>query len=233
MKKILPILFLLLLLCGCVVRPASQNTADVSDSVTPEAFLSLVMDLGVAEVTVQPGDDWGVEYKLPAAPEITQDNDTLRIRDLTEHRNFSLGEKDYYVRVTVPEGIDLQHVELRSGVGDLKLQNLNVAEGVIELGVGEVELEHMAVSTLSIETGTGDIALEDVDVTVMSAESGTGSIELDLIGAPEDYSLDLSTGVGSVEVADRDQGTKHFTQGGEKTVKAMTGVGDIDVEFQG
>ena len=207
MKKILPILFLLLLLCGCVIRPV-QKTDLVSDSVTPERFSKLVIEADVADVTIRYGDGWRVDYAMPVAPEITQADGALTILDKTKNR-IDIHNASPEIRVTVPQGTELESAEIKVDVGSLKAEKLAVAALTVKTNVGEADLKDLVTTGVSVETDVGNVELERVTADTISVSVDTGDIELDLPGSPEDYSMELASDVGNVEVDGRDQGTKY------------------------
>lgn len=228
MKKIFPILLALLLLCGCALLP-KQKTELVTDSATPEAFSSLVIVADVADVTLQYGADWRVDYALPVQPEITLEGGTLTIQDMS--REVSIQNASPAIRVTVPQGTQLESAQITVDVGSVKAEALKITALAVKTAVGEVDLEDLVTTGVSAETDVGNVELERVTADSITVTTDTGDIELELPGAETDYTLELASGVGDVEVGGRDQGTKYSAPGGAKTVTATADVGEIEVEF--
>lgn len=230
MKRIFPLLLALSLLCGCALLPA-QKTELVTDSVTPEAFSKLVIGADVADVTMQYGADWRVDYALPTAPELTLEDGTLTILDKNKER--SIQNASPYIRVTLPQGTQLESAQITVDVGNVKAERLAIAALAVKINVGEADLEDLVTTGVSVETDVGNVELERVTADSITVSADTGDIDLDLPGSEADYTMELTADVGSVEVGGRDQGTKHSAPGGAKTVTAATDVGEIEVEFGG
>ena len=125
--------------------------------------------------------------------------------------------------------------DLRSGSGDIELQQQSPAGDVkASTGSGSIRINGLS-GALIAKTGSGDIEANGALTGPANLQSGSGSIRLHL-GREARFSLDASTGSGSIRVAQtgsHDSDEKHhvFTSanGGGPTLKASTGSGDIEI----
>ena len=236
MKRILTLtLILCLLLSGCTIRITTNGqkyTKLTEGSKSPESFTSLVIEADWAEVTIAYGDGWRVDYALPVTPEISLENGTLTIRDLT--KNELTRNVTPFIRVTVPQLTELESVEIHLDMGIVQAKDLAITAALtVEIDFGDVELENMQPVRLAVEVNTGKVDLERFTAQNTSITVDTGDIEAELLGDAELYTLELKTDVGDVEVADRNQGNQYAAGTGERRFTARTDVGDIEVEFIG
>lgn len=232
MKKLFALtLALCLLLSGCVIQIDNQKTELVTGSETLDAFTRLEIKADVAEVYLSVGGDWHVQYNLPVTPEITLEDGTLRIRDLT--KSTLLFNVSPSIVLTVPEGTELEAASIAVDVGDVKIQALPIAALTVDVDTGDVDLREFTAQTISVSTDVGNVDLEQVSAGQADIQTDTGEIEAKLSGGENDYTLELKTDVGDVEVADRNQGNQYAAGTGERRFTARTDVGDIEVEFIG
>ena len=226
-------------LAGCGLRIDFKNrtveTAPkelVKGSYTPEGPEKLLIDADVANVTVQPGDGWAVEYALEQEPEITETGGVLTFRDSPKNTvNIGVNNTpEQHINVTVPAEIAL---ELELDVGDVTIGNLTFTDLSVETDVGDVKLENVTASgNLEAESDVGSVTLSKVTANSVTAISDVGDLDLNLTGPLADYALMVTTDVGDVTVDGMKQGNMYSSAGGIP-VFLKTDTGDIAVTFGG
>ncbi len=126
--------------------------------------------------------------------------------------------------------------ELHTGSGDIELQQAGAGDVKVSTGSGSIRVNGLSGGLLA-RTGSGDIEANGTLSGPANLQSGSGSIRLH-IGHDARYSLDASTGSGSIRFSQggqsHDAGEDHhhvFTSvnGGGPTLKASTGSGDIEI----
>lgn len=226
-------------LAGCGLRIDFKNrtmeTAPkelVKGSYTPEGPEKLLIDADVANVTVQPGDGWAVEYALEQEPEITEENGVLTFRDSPKNTvNIGVNNTpEQHINVTVPAEIAL---ELELDVGDVTIGNLTFTDLSVETDVGDVKLENVTASgNLEAESDVGNVTMSKATANSVTAISDVGDLDLNFTGSLADYALMVTTDTGDVTVDGMKQG-KMYSTGGSIPVFLKTDTGDITVTFGG
>lgn len=131
------------------------------------------------------------------------------------------------------DSLDVRRLTLEGGVGDIVCRRLNAAESCqISTGVGDIEILSGQLQTAEISGGVGDLDCAAALLGQCSIEGGVGDIDLTLTGAPGDYSIQVSNGLGDIEIDGED--VKNGVYGAPASPNALTiasGVGDIEIEF--
>ena len=201
--------------------------------------------------------------QVVANPPIEQSGNTISVGKHTDnYRNISI---DY--DITTPKGTDLSansgsgdiHVadlngpakintgsgsieasglsgrtNLQTGSGDIRAQLSSPSSVKAETGSGSIRLKGVA-GELYAQTGSGDIDAQGQPTSGWKLQTGSGSVTLDT--GSSKFSLDASTGSGSVHsdppITMHGSIEKHHItgdiNGGGPTVRVETGSGDIRI----
>lgn len=124
---------------------------------------------------------------------------------------------------------------LKAGAGDVTIQSLTATEScALEGGVGDTDIYGGVLAGLEISTGVGDVTCTGQLLGDCSVSGGVGDTELTVLGRRSDYRLSYSSGVGDVEINGADARRDAVDDSGAPhSLHLSTGVGDIDVDFQG
>ncbi len=132
----------------------------------PEGVSGLALELNNADVTIRQGDVFHIsaDYQRGSAPEATVENGVLRLRDEASAHigfGFSLGlsRKENTVTIELPEGA-LTALDIRTGVGDLSLEDVHLETLTIEMDIGDAALKGVSSESLSVQCDIGDFVLE-------------------------------------------------------------------------
>ena len=208
----------------------SASAKLVEGKYTPKDSASLVIDADVADITLQPGDAWAVEYALEKEPEITEENGILTFRDQSKnHVNIGIhNTPEQHITITVPAEIAL---ELEVDVGDVRIGNLAFTDLSVETDVGDVKMENVISSgSLDVECDVGNVTMSEVNGGSVTAASDVGDLNVNLTGPLTDYALMVDADVGDIVVDGLKQGKFYNTEGGIP-VFIKTDTGDINVSF--
>ena len=122
--------------------------------------------------------------------------------------------------------------DLHTGSGDIELREQAQAEVRAVTGSGSIKIEGLD-GKLTARTGSGDIEASGQVLDATHLQSGSGSIRLHP-GAEAHYTVDASTGSGSIRVAGESNSDHHHVSkvvnGGGPVIDARTGSGDIEVD---
>lgn len=220
-----------------------------------EAFDEIDVDASIANVTVAGGDD----YTLSISSDTTLGgyslkweikNGVLKIRDGGSAGHVEINNWDDFknifgvnatamdVIITIPEVAELNKLEVKTGLGDVFLSNLEMKQKLeAKTGLGDVECyEISAHDDVRLESGMGDVTLavtEPYSGTEFDLHSGMGTIEAQINGLEKDWDYEAKTGMGTVTLNGDSRGTKveHKSKGDYK-LDAETGMGDVNLYFQ-
>lgn len=188
-----------------------------------EPFTGLEIDLALAEVSILPGDSYGLSI-LGDGPAYScfVENGVLHLESESEHLSAgdlaSLNGQTF--EITLPAGAELAEVDLKMGAGSLYAEGFSCRELDAEVGMGELTLVNIqCTAEASLTAGMGELKAFDlvctgeteIDVEMGSVvltgslaghvdiECGMGSAELSLID-PGSYGYAVDCGMGSVEI---------------------------------
>lgn len=233
------------------------KTADESlthGTLTPDAFTKLELSAATADITVQRGDGWFVDYTLFEEPEITQKNGTLTVKGQERGTINFIGitldrERAPHITVTVPADAALDRILIATAAGDIRLSDVEADTVSVACATGDVRMKDVTAADLDIAANTGDVILEntvcaaeaeieastgDIRVTGgsfpagLECETNTGDVTLSLPAG--DYALELETDTGDVTVNGKNRGRKH-SSAGTIPVSAETNTGDVTVKI--
>ena len=235
------------------VTPGSDSNVHIIGHVHAAKWNSWI-DSGSPEQRVQ---------SIVANPPIEQAGNIITIGKHTNYRDVSI---DY--DITTPKGTDLSansgsgdihvadlngpakintgsgsidasglggRVELETGSGDIRAEMLTSTNVKAHTGSGTIRLRNVQ-GELIAGTGSGDITVQGQPTSPWKLETGSGSITLTTGSAH--YSLDASTGSGSVHsgpplTVHGSLDRHHIVgdiNGGGPTVRVQTGSGDVRIE---
>ncbi len=157
------------------------------------------------------------------------------------------------ITITVPEGFEAESFILNIGAGSVEVEAIRAMEGeftveagrlvinelsipnksTYDVGAGEMILKDVSLKDITMDSGVGSVVIEgdifgDNDITC-----GVGSIELDLNGDENDYSYDISSGIGNVEIDGRTYHSvdQRIDNGADNYLRLDCGIGHISVDF--
>lgn len=157
------------------------------------------------------------------------------------------------ITITVPEGFTAENFTLNIGAGSVEADSIKAAQGdftveagrlyvnevlvsdksAFNVGAGEMVLKDAVLKNTTMEAGVGSIVLEgeitgDNDITC-----GVGKIEMNLNGNEDDYSYDISAGIGDVDIngSSYHSKDKRIDNGTDNNLRLDCGIGNITVDF--
>ena len=221
---------------------------------TLDSFVSIDAEVSLANVTVTEGEDFTLSISSDStlggySLRWEVKNGVLKVRDAggghmditswEDFKNmFGVNASAMDVGITVPSGVRLTELKIKTGLGDVFLSQLDVEKKLeAETGLGDIECyEVEAWDEVDLETGMGDVTL-GVEVPYSGVEydlkTGMGTIEAQLNALEKDWDFEAKTGMGTVTLNGDSRGTKLERKGkGDYKLEAETGMGDINLYFQ-
>lgn len=196
-----------------------RGAAVVEKKEALEAFDSVSIETDAMEVNVIAGTGYELQYCCSErfAPDYEIKDGVLVI----EQSQKGKGWKPWN------EAMDRREMTLTVPV-DAVLNELTIASDV-----GEVELEGICFGKGKIESDVGEIWLEKCDFNYLQIDSDVGEVEAVLAGTESDYTMNLTSDIGEIEVNGSEVGNHYLTRGNtEKVVSITTDIGEIGVSFE-
>lgn len=213
-----------------VVLPAGQNIAldlytqngSVSLNADGEALPSLSLHSNNGSISVSG------TLTVAEGAAFQTDNGSVNVSGVSAAGDLTLRISNGSMRA---ENISADSLEARSSNGSLRLADIAAADSLTaKTAHGSVELfGNVTAKMLTASTSAGDIAMRDgkVDAQEITMTTELGSIEAEgsaFAGAQSDYTVLVSTGMGSSNVS--------ASSGGSRKLTLSTNLGDIRVYFE-
>lgn len=211
---------------------------------------TLHIDLAYTNLDIKVGDNFKVQTNNS---KITYTNNNGNIKIKEENRNWlNNNNKESNLIIYIPEDmLVIDEIKIETGAGKINIEKLNTQSLYFELGAGDVYIENLiATRKAKISGGVGKTELKSCEMNNLKADlgmgefnfsgkltgksevdSGVGAINIDLMDNKENYTIDVSKGIGSVTLdgqkieMDRVHGT------GANYLEIDGGIGEIKIEF--
>ena len=209
------------------------------------------IEIGAAHLKVVEGDRFALSTNLEKLNVTCSDTRLYieqRQRVVVSIHSTNNGE----VILTVPSGVVFESFELEAGAGEVNIQFLNSDRVNFEFGAGRVSIGNLvATGSAEIETGAGELIIADGRVNNLDLDLGVGKTELraslagecsincgvgetnvSIKGKSSDYSMRISTGIGSVTVDGTALKGNTVLGNGSNKLNIEGGVGTVNIEFE-
>lgn len=209
------------------------------------------IEIGAAHLRVVEGDRFALSTNLEKLNVTCRDTGLYieqRQRGVVSIHSTNNGE----VILTVPSGVTFESFDLEAGAGEVEIQSLNAANVNFEFGAGRVSIGNLvAAGSAEIETGAGKLIIADGRVNNLdldlgvgrttlrssltgecSINCGVGETDVNIIGKSSNYTMKISTGIGSVTVDNTALKGNTVIGSGSNKLNIEGGVGTVDIEFE-
>lgn len=165
------------------------------------AVASINIDVGLADIVLEPGEDYGIwlEWENAASALYYQMSDgALEVWNEIE-RSYN-GPNEATVTVTYPAGANFEHVYLRTGLGSLTAEDLETGTLTVTADLGTVTLRKVKAAEADLDLSLGDLNGTDLEIAgITDVDSDLGDVNLS--GTFHDMDLDCSMGKLVVKTA--------------------------------
>ena len=210
---------------------------------------ALEIDIDYTNLIMKTGEFFKVETNNEDIS-CKQSNEKLVIKD--KNYNWFGTHNNEDLIVYIPEGLELEKVEINAGVGKIDIENLTAKKLSFELGAGETEVKNLTVSNeCSIEGGAGRVnilggTIKDLDLDMGIGEinltskltgkadidAGVGNLNINLQGDKETYKIKANKGIGTIKIDGKDISNSEICGNGENYIEVDGGIGNIDIDFE-
>lgn len=198
------------------------NNSDISNesysdsNISLDAFKNIVIDTDVIDITVVSGDSfsYSLNCNKKLTPSISVANDTLNITQgkIRSVNIFGFHNVKCKMKVTVPSGTTLNSADIKSDVGNIKINNVNFTNMAISTDVGNIDLSSITFDKLKISSDVGNINISDIDgidACDINIASDIGTINYlgttyrnnyNKLSTNAEKSLTITTDIGNVDI---------------------------------
>lgn len=190
-----------------------SETVDVK-----EKFNSLEMDVDVAEINIEYGDEFKLSYDLPKElkPEINVNNNKLVIKSksnakVTPNLNFT----GYKIDLILPYDTKLDEIGISLALGDLNINDISVTSMNIDVSCGNININDLTAQKIKVLEDLGDIAVGDVTCNELEIIQSAGDVD---VSDSKMDNITVESSMGDINIS-----------GTINKVKAEGSLGDINV----
>ncbi len=145
---------------------------------------------------------------------------------------FCIGAGDVMIEQVLASKADFE-----VSAGRLVIEDASISdESNYIVGAGTIQLKELQANDISIDCGVGGVFIEGTITGNNDITCGVGDVELNLSGEEDDYSYDIESGVGTINIADHHykaiSDTKINNDGTIGNFKLDCSVGNITVDFR-
>ena len=212
---------------------------------------TLDINLAYTNLEIKTGASFRVETNNSKIT-FTNDNGSVKIKEknLNWLRNNNITSN---LIIYIPEGmIALDETNIETGAGKINIEELKTQGLHLELGAGDVYIKNViATQDAKIDGGVGKTELKSCEINNLKAnlgvgefvfhgkltgkseiDSGIGAINIDLTDNKENYTIDVSKGLGNVTLDGQKLEMDRVYGTGENYIDVDGGVGEIKIDFE-
>ncbi|HAB66081.1 MAG TPA: hypothetical protein DCE23_01810 [Firmicutes bacterium] len=251
-------IYLVVLIVGAIISILGGLLFFGSDGVTSYEMVSskfdenyeikkMVIDIKASHLVIEDGEEFYVETNNSRI-EVKQNKDEINIKEKGFSWNRNNSSK---VIVHIPTNHKFDRFYLDAGAGKIDISSLKTNDLDLELGAGQVIIDNIeSYKKSKIDGGAGEFIIKsgtltnlDFDMGVGYAkftssilgnsdiDAGVGELNINIIGAEDDYELEIDKGVGNVLVDGKNVGSDTRVGYGINKIDIDGGVGRITVDF--
>lgn len=249
MKRIISLVLVLLLalsLSACKIENAVLD--EIKDFEVTEEVHSLNVKISAADFKIEHGSDFLVKSNLKYLSVSVVDGVLCVVDNASGGSTFINAQLTLYL----PEGVMLdsaiintgaakmtaqslsaKNLKLSLGAGDVRINSLTATQRVeINGGAGEITIVDSTLNDLKLEMGMGELNLTGALSGDSELELGVGEANISLLGAKDDYKVDIEKGLGSLTVDGKVVTDFGSSGDGPNFVEIDGGVGAINLSFR-
>lgn len=200
---------------------------------------SLDIEFGKGRLELLRTDEDEIAVQIVSAPSRTITSE-VRGGTLKISSKDSALRKNSTLRVYLPERTYFEKASLKLGAADALAEILEADRLEVELGAGIFQGDEIYSDKSTWEIGVGELDLEYLDCADVEIDCGMGCASVCMADSKEDYTFDISCGMGDVQIGD-----DHFSVGdhtlrsrdldegedAEGKIDISCGMGTVDFTF--
>ena len=248
MKKLVSLvlaLFLLGALWACGEENAVLEKAKTYE--VSAGIHTLDIRIGAADFTIRHGTGFSVESDLQYLS-VTEKDGVLTIVDEAPRGVtykgptfvLTIPADSVFKSISISTGaakltsaaLAAESVKLLLGAGAVRIDSLQASDAAsIQGGAGEITISAGQMQDLTLEMGVGELNMTAALLGNSRLVLGVGESNVTLLGAKDDYKVDLKKGLGSITVDGKKVSDFGSSGSGENHIKIEGGVGAVNLRF--
>lgn len=213
-----------------------------------EEYNNLNIELGSIELEIKTGEKFEISTNYLDI-EINEINDTLEITSETKSSlSFS---NDAKLILIIPSNYEFNNISIKLGASSFKAKELIGDNVSLELGAGRVTINDLkakestkinggagmftiesgSIHNLKLNMGVGEASISAYLAGKSEILAGVGNIDLNLLGINDDYKIDVSKGMGTIFVNDKEIENDKIIGSGKNKITVSGGIGTIDIKI--
>ncbi|KEO81811.1 DUF4097 family beta strand repeat-containing protein [Tumebacillus flagellatus] len=172
------------------LRAWSSSTYDETQTVEAAAVKTISVDVSSADVHIIPGLDsqatahfYGKGRADAYGLEVKTNGDNLIIQITHPSGFIGFGPQSLGLEITLPQK-QYDRLEIHSGSGNTKLQDLKVKTLLSKTGSGNQDIVHTTADSIQLDTGSGDLTVDQTSA-VLDLHTASGDILGRRINSPK------------------------------------------------
>ena len=126
-------------------------------------------------------------------------------------------------------------IDLEIGAGNFDIEGLLSDKVDISVGAGNAEIDNIDSGKASLKVGAGEIVADDMTVKNLDVECGMGNVSLTLSGDVTDYNYHVESAMGNVRIGDNEYtgiiGERNINNGSSRKIDVECAMGNIEIDF--
>ena len=225
----------------------TEYLEEVTSNIQMTDVATLKIDINYSNLKIKTGKFLSAESNDKNIS-CTQNKNQLVIKE-DGHKWFSFNDASDLV-VYIPENIEFEAVKIKTGAGEVYIENLNTNELSFDMGAGKVEIDKLIVSNeakinggvgkvdiksseihnLNLDIGVGEFILNSKLTGNSDIDSGIGAMKIDLTDDISNYTIKASKGIGSITLGGEEIKTDKIYGDGDSYIKINGGIGAIEIK---
>lgn len=141
---------------------------------------------------------------------------------------FSVSTGDIYI-----DNCSIDSLETKASTGEVKLTNsIITGKYTSKTSTGDVTISGSELDGFTLSGSTSDVTVSSSTIENIKLETSTGDIKLGLNGTEDEYSIEIYTSTGDIDI-DGEEFEKKYkkTASGTNSININTSTGDVDIDF--
>ena len=153
----------------------------------------------------------------------------IRLDD-NEMCNFTLSVStgDIFIK-----NCNFESLETKASTGEVKIDNCVINGNYIaKTSTGDVTINDSELGRLTLNGSTSDVTVSSSSIDNIKIETSTGEVKLSLLGNEEDYTTEIHTSTGDIDINGEEYEKKYKkVSSGINSINISTSTGDVDIDF--
>lgn len=214
-----------------------------------EQVSNLKIDFEYTNLYIKEGENFKIKTNNKKIKIISNDNSI----SIKEENKYILSSKNLESNLVIyiPKDITLDLLNIETGVGKINIEQLNTKKLYLELGLGEVLLKNVVATSntfidggvsktelincnfnnLKIDLGVGEFNFNGILTGKNEIDSSVGLTNITLDNKKENYTIDLSKGLGNIVVDYEKFESDGIYGNGNNYLKVDGEIGEININF--